>query len=135
MELEYLEYISGWQTLNIPNECGLTADWHPLCYFTRKKPNKMYRIDNNPLRNLGIKERFIPYLNDTYFIASFARAIADLVFFDETEGLRNCVDDFLDDREEAELFSYLRVIHTEKNVEAFMKFELTKLYFKEFKNA
>lgn len=49
--------------------------------------------------------------------------------------LQNCVYDFLDDDEAVELFKYLKIINKYKNIEDFMKYELTKLYFKEIKNA
>lgn len=127
-------YISGWQALNVQSEKGTIADWHPEMYFENFKPKKLYKFDeNSPLKMLGIKERFVPYSQDTYFVANYARAIADLVYYDETRELRGCVKDFLDDDEAKELFDYLKIINKSKNVEEFMKFELTKLYFKDKK--
>lgn len=135
-----VSYISGWQALNIPNENGLIADWHPLLYFKDNKPTKLYEILNNPLKELGIKKRNIKTLSKEYKIASFARAIADLVYANETKELKNCVKDFLSDDDEKELFKYLKIllensqIDDKEKIENFMKFELTKLYFGE-KNA
>ena len=44
--MENIKYLSGWQALNIPNERGLTADWHSswLC-----KPLKFYESKNCPI--------------------------------------------------------------------------------------
>ncbi|TLT01368.1 hypothetical protein FE245_02425 [Aliarcobacter cibarius] len=61
--------------------------------------------------------------------------MADLVYENNTRELQNCVYDFLDDDEAVELFKYLKIINKYKNIEDFMKYELTKLYFKEIKNA
>lgn len=129
-------YISGWEALNLPNANGETADWHPRLYFNDKKPIKMYVYDENmPLKDKGIDFRFVPFLNKKVYVATFARAIADLVYLDETYGLKNCVNDFLNEKEAQELFEYLKIINQSKNVENFMKFELTKLYFKDKQNA
>ncbi|ASY39707.1 hypothetical protein [Taylorella equigenitalis] len=129
---ETFQYISGWEALNIKNEKGLTADWHPLNYFQMNKPFKLYTLDKSmPLGTKGIKLRYIPFLKKQYYVASFARAIADLVYFDDSYGLKNCVYDFLDDEDTNELYSYLKIINQTKNVEQFMKYELTKLYFRD----
>ena len=48
------EYISGWEALNIPNEKGLVADWHPLCFLNNKDDIKKYKY-NKILGNKGIK--------------------------------------------------------------------------------
>lgn len=123
-----MRYISGWEALNLPNEKGLTADWHFANFFKPSQNFKMYQT-NKILGDLGIKKRFIPLLNGEYYIASFARAIADLVYLNKTQGLKNCVNDFLDSNDEMELFTYLKMINTQKSVESFMRLELTKLYF------
>ncbi|WP_086227755.1 hypothetical protein [Campylobacter sp. P0109] len=122
------EYISGWEALNIPNEKGLVADWHPLCFLSNKDDIKKYKY-NEILGNKGIKKHFIPMLNRDEYVASFARAIADLVYMKEFTGLKNCVRDYLDDEDEKELFGYLKSINFDKEVDYFMKYELTKLYF------
>ncbi|ELU1350218.1 hypothetical protein SBJ83_001673 [Campylobacter jejuni] len=61
--------------------------------------------------------------------------MADLVYNDEFAGLKNCVNDFLDEEEENELFAYLKMMNKNKNVEDFMRLELTKLYFMDKDNA
>lgn len=92
----------------------------------------MFDYDENaPLKMLGIKERFIPFMQEKCYVASYARAIADLVYLDKTTQLRYCAKDFLNDDEKQELFDYLKIINKTKNVEEFMKLELTKLYFKD----
>ncbi|MCR2055557.1 hypothetical protein CHLV4139_08665 [Campylobacter helveticus] len=131
---ENLPYLSGWQALNIPNEKGITADWHPMFYL--KEPLRFYHSNENAILGYkGIEKRFIASLGKEYFIASFARAIADLVYNDEFAGLKNCVNDFLDEEEENELFAYLKMMNKNKNVEDFMRLELTKLYFMDKDNA
>lgn len=117
-------YISGWEALNLPTENGNTADWHYLNY----PPIAKFK-HNKTLGDKGIKKRFIKELNRVEKVASYARAIADLVINNQTNGLRNCVYDFLDDDEAKELYSYLKLEQHNKNVENFMKYELTKLYF------
>ncbi|AEP36901.1 nucleotidyl transferase AbiEii/AbiGii toxin family protein [Taylorella asinigenitalis] len=129
---ETFQYISGWEALNITNEKGLTADWHPLNYFQKDKPFKLYTLDKcMPLGTKGIKLRYIPFLKNRYYVASFARAIADLVYLDQCYGLKNCVYDFLDEKDAKEIYDYLKIINKTKNVEQFMRYELTKLYFEE----
>lgn len=130
-----MRYISGWEALNVPNEQGLSADWHFENFFKPNQNFKMYDNNNAILHNLGIKKRFIPLLKGEYFVASFARAIADLVYLNQTQGLKNCVNDFLDSNDELELFEYLKMINTQKSVESFMRLELTDLYFKDKQNA
>lgn len=133
---ETFQYISGWEALNITNEKGLTADWHPLNYFQKDKPFKLYTLDKcMPLGTKGIKLRYIPFLKNRYYVASFARAIADLVYLEQCYGLKNCVYDFLDEKDANELYDYLKIINKTKNVEQFMRYELTKLYFEDKNHA
>lgn len=59
-----MQYISGWQALNIQSESGHIADWHCDVYFKDFKPTEVYEYDeNSPLKMLGIKKRFC-LLND-----------------------------------------------------------------------
>lgn len=130
-----MKYISGWEALNIVKENGETADWHPLSYF-HGETFKMYELnEDNPLGKQGIKYRFIPLLKGEFFVAGFARAIADLLFHDERNGLKYCVKDYLNDEEARELFDYLKILSKVKDVEEFMKWELTLLYFEEKEHA
>lgn len=127
-----MPYLSGWEALNISRLDGTTADWHPLLYFSDKNSIKTYE-KNEILGDLGIQKRYIKLLDKEEYVASYARAIADLVYSGNTDGLKNCVRDYLDNDEELELFGYLKLINTNKKVDDFMKFELTKLYFKDKK--
>ena len=130
-----MKYLSGWEALNIPNKIKQIADWHP--YRLLKEPNKLRFFNlkkDYPLGKLGLEKRYVATLKKEYIVASFARAIADLVYYDETKGLKNCVKDFLDENEEKELFTYLKIINKSKNVENFMIYELTKLYFEDKEN-
>ena len=120
-----MKYLSGWEALNIPNEKGEIADWHPNLYI--HKDIKFYDTNDFKLGNLGIEHRYVKALDGYFYVANFARAIADLVYLNKTEGLKNCVNDFLNNDDEKTLFSYLQKIKNE-NIENFMKFELTKLY-------
>lgn len=127
-----MAYLSGWEALNIPRLDGTTADWHPLLYFSDKNSIKTYE-SNEILGDLGIQKRYIKILDKEEYVASYARAIADLVYSGDIDGLKNCVRDYLDEDEEIELFGYLKLINKSQMVDDFMKFELTKLYFKDKK--
>ena len=127
-----MAYLSGWEALNIPRLDGTTADWHPLLYFAYKNSLKTYE-SNEILGDLGIQKRYIKILDKEEYVASYARAIADLVYSGDIDGLKNCVRDYLDEDEEIELFGYLKLINKSQMVDDFMKFELTKLYFKDKK--
>ena len=83
----------------------------------------------------GTTPALLSEYSDICNTANYPRAIADLVYENNTRELQNCVYDFLDDDEAVELFKYLKIINKYKNIEDFMKYELTKLYFKEIKNA
>ena len=127
--MENIKYLSGWQALNIPNERGLTADWHSSWLY---KPLKKKKNKNCPIwQKEGISLRFVPLLKDVYYVASFARAIADLLYNGKFAGLQNCAYDFLDEQDEEELFLYLIRLREKKEIDNFMKYELTKLYFKD----
>lgn len=128
-----MQYISGWEALNLPNNQGVIADWHFKLYFSDNNKYRIYQSDDNKiLKHLGIEQRYIPILDKNCHIASFARAIADLVYIKETKGLKNCVSDYLDSSDELELFQYLKKISKDReDIKIFMKEELTKLYFKD----
>ncbi len=131
-----MHYISGWQALNVQSEQGHIADWHPNAYFKDFKPIKMYELnEHSPLKMLGIKKRFVSFCQDTYYVANYARAIADLLWYDETAQLQGCVREFLLDNEKQELFNYLKIISKSKNVDEFIKQELPVFYLMEKKNA
>ncbi|WP_223810189.1 MULTISPECIES: hypothetical protein [unclassified Campylobacter] len=66
---------------------GLSADWHKDLYFKDNEPLKMYTL-NSPLGTKGIEKRI--FNNKRYFIANFARAIADLVYENDIAGLKGC---------------------------------------------
>ena len=84
--MENIKYLSGWEALNIPNERGLTADWHSS--LLHNKPLKFYETKDCPIwQEKGISLRFVPSLQETYYVASFARAIADLVYNGKFAGL------------------------------------------------
>lgn len=67
-----MQYISGWQALNIQSESGHIADWHCDVYFKDFKPTEVYEYDeNSPLKMLGIKKRFIPFMQETHYLEMF----------------------------------------------------------------
>jgi hypothetical protein len=37
-------YISGWEALNIPDENGNTADWHPTTYLYSNSVNDTIKL-------------------------------------------------------------------------------------------
>ena len=127
-------YISGWEALNIPNEKNQIADWHPYLLYYKNNPLQFYSSKDSVLKEKGIKKRYIEILKKEYYVADYARAIADLVYLGKTQGLKNCVDDFLDSMEAQELFEYLKLLLKKEHIENFIKYELTNLYFKERKN-
>lgn len=90
------EYYSGWEALNIQNENGLVADWHPL-NFWGDNPKK-YAF-NESLGDCGISKRFVSFIGKKVYVANYPRAIADLVISKNTKGLKNCVYDYLSDDE------------------------------------
>lgn len=126
------KYLSGWEALNIPNEKNMIADWHPLHFFGTNQEIKMY--SHNPiLKEEGISKRFIPMLQREEYVANYPRAIADLVYVKQTQGLKNCCYDFLDQDEEKELYEMLKkLLPVNPEIENFLKYELTKLYCGEF---
>ena len=127
-----MQYISAWQALNIPNKNGQIADWHPEAFFTNFVPNKFYKLTkNHPLGTRGIEKRFVPFLQKSYFVANFARAIADLVYFEESRDREGCVREFLNEEEKNELFEYLKIIAQTKDISAFLKSELPIHFLKE----
>ena len=123
-----MQYISGWQALNIPNEKGEIADWHPLLHL-----NKLEYLDSDtfPWKERGISTFYSKYLKQEITVASFARAIADLVYVNKTAQLQHCAKDFLNDDETLELYNYLREIKNDPRIDNFLKYECTKLYLKE----
>lgn len=133
------KYISGWEALNTPDKNGMTADWHPdqIWLSTPCAPGiELYR-SNHILGTSGIEKRKILYSQgESVYIANFPRAIADILFNDDSiyhSQLNGCVDDFLTDEEAEELYRYALLINKEKNIEWFLKYELTKFYFGENK--
>ena len=103
-----------------------------LSYFRNGKALEVFDTDiiKSPLNMLGITKRYIPNIESEFYIASFARAIADLVFLDRYYQLDNCVKDFLSDDDSIELYNYLKIINKYKDVELFMKIELTSYILK-----
>lgn len=121
-------YFSGWEALNIPLENGQTADWHPLLYPPKESSKYIY---NAKFGDFGISKRFIPALHKSDYVASFARAIADLVLSGKTQGLQNCVSDYLTQDEAKELYNFLKPFSQNSKIEKFLKYELTSFYFKD----
>lgn len=120
------DYLSGWEALNVAKENGVIADWHPLHFFNPNKKLKKYTY--NPIfKDKGITRRYIPQLQREEYVANYPRAIADLVYHNQMQGLKNCCFDYLDEKESRELFELLKGIDTPQ-VQAFLKYELTKLF-------
>lgn len=124
-------YISGWEALNVVNESGLTADWHPLKFWTTNLDSEEIPLfSNSVLGNRGIHRRKIKYSDDPVYIADFPRAIADLIYNnDKTDSLVNAANDFLTEEETNILFSYLLEILKSKDIESYIKQEFPKKYY------
>jgi predicted nucleotidyltransferase component of viral defense system len=130
-------YISGWEALNIPDENGNTADWHPTTYLYSNSVNdtiKLYNT-NDILKNRGIEKRVITYpeIKEVY-ISTFARAIVDLLLTIEdyqVSSLYKCRDELLTENESEELYEYLKAVKGNQRIEEFIKYEFTDKYFKE----
>ncbi|MFZ1602599.1 MAG: hypothetical protein WAT45_02235 [Leptotrichiaceae bacterium] len=128
-------YISGWEALNIPDENGNTADWHPTTYLYSNSINdtiKLYNT-NDILKNRGIEKRVITYpeIKEVY-ISTFARAIVDLLLTIEdyqVSSLYKCRDELLTENESEELYEYLKAVEGNQRIEEFIKYEFTDKYF------
>jgi len=128
-------YISGYYALNTPDKNGMTADWHSYYYWrTENNSNDIELFKNNfVLENDGIEYRKIIWSDEKVYIATFARAIADLLIRQngKIKSLTNCVDDFLTDKEAEELYGYCLKIHKKIDISEFIKREFPKKYVKE----
>lgn len=121
--------------MNIVDENGLTADWHPLTFWTSTTQEEIPLYENPLLKEKGISFRKIPFSEEMVYIADFSRAIADLIYHEyETHPclFRNIAEDFLSQEERAELFGYLLDIRKEKEIDEFLIQEFPKEYY-EFK--
>lgn len=126
------EYYSGWEALNVQSENGSVADWHPL-NFWGDNPKKY--IFNANLGDCGISKRFVSFIGKKVYVANYPRAIADLVISKNTKGLKNCVYDYLSDDEAQALYDMLKPFKDRKDIDDFLRLELTKYYLKEANNA
>lgn len=117
-----MEYISGWEALNIPDENRNVADWHPRTYLTTNNPNeyiKTYKLDET-VGNIGIKKINITFPEKAkVYMADFTRAIIDIILFSERDiqikNLFGCKNDLLTDEESSELFNRLISILEKKH--------------------
>lgn len=123
----YDEYISGWESLNIPAENGDVADWHPQNFFYSNKKDevKLYK-KNNILNNIGIEKRKIYYPEEKIvYISNFPRAIVDILLNCEDYMLNelNGIKDNLTDKQKKELFDYLLKTKNNSRISNFLKYE------------
>lgn len=122
------KYISDYQALNIPDEKGLIADWHSYKFNPR---DIKLTINNGILGDKGIKKRYIKQINQYLYVANFPRALADMIYsYDNIDEFYNCRNDYLTDKEEKELWKYLKEINKYKNIDKFLKYEFTNFYMK-----
>lgn len=127
----YDNYISGWEALNTIAPNGTTADWHALEYWGAIKQKENIKLYNNYfLGNAGIACRKINWSSDKVYIANFARAVADLVYYsDNLDELKFIFSDMLNEDEESEAFEYMKIISKHKDIDEFLKRELPKKYY------
>lgn len=134
-------YISGYEALNIPNENGDVADWHPETYLSSKNPNeyiKTYKLDET-IGTIGIENKIITFPNKSeVYIANFIRSIIDIIIFSERDieikSIFGCKNDFLTDQESYELFEKLIELLEKRHKKSdkiimFLKNEYPKKYY------
>ena len=119
-------YISGIHALNLTCSLETCGDWHQsgICWDRLN----LYDSDKSIFGEYGIeKDKYIPFLNETYNVANHIRALLDLLeqgHFTVAGGMR---DDFIcNDKYNEEIFYKVLLLknksHWEK-VDAFMKKE------------
>ena len=127
-------YISGYYSLNCPDENGIIADWHPRYYwFSDNKDEKVPLYNTTDvLGNYGIKKRKIQYSDEKVYIADFVRALADMILLqDNISEFRFCSKEYLsDDIQVDQLYDLLLKINNIKDITWFLKEEFPKLYYK-----
>lgn len=144
-EIEEIDYLSGWQALNIPTEDGRIADWHSSLYFPLKKVDDMFLFDKekikrystngNPLGRKGIKKIYISRLKDVEYVANYPRSIADLFLTKKLGNINGIIRDSLTECEKNELYDYL--MELEKigyEVDAFLKKEMPLIHIRRKRN-
>lgn len=135
------QYISGYEALNIPNEKGDVADWHPRTYLSSIEPYdyiKTYKLDEI-VGNTGIAKANITFPSKAeVYIANYVRAIIDIIISSdkdiEIKSILGCKNDFLTDEEGEELFKELIGIlkknHKKKDkIIMFLKYEYPKQFY------
>lgn len=128
-------YISGYYALNIPDNNGIPADWHPKLYwysFNKDDIVPLYNT-NNIFGTEGIEYRkvdnFSCALYKKVYIANHVRAIADLAFtLPNLNELRGCTNDWLKDELQAWGLYNLLLKITNKDIDWFLKEEFSKYH-------
>lgn len=131
----YNKYISGWYALNTPKD-GYTADWHPLLYWSANNDKDVIELtDNYFLGNKAIEYRDIKWSDKKEYIASYPRAIADLVYYSEDPMLyyKYIINDMLGDDDRLNAFKLLLEVSKHKDIHEFMIHEFPIEYTKYLK--
>lgn len=131
------EYISGWESLN--TKVGDSyADWHPMQYWLDTGGNEEIKLYSNPiLGEDGVVKLKIPYSNELVFIATYPRALADLVYTatineKSLNPFRKEYNSLLNDEEIIKYRNYLEKMAEEhKAIDEFLKNEFPKWYYEE----
>jgi len=130
-------YISGFYALNVPDEDGIPADWHPQLYWysLNKDDTVLLYNTNNIFGTEGVQNKVVNYFScsayDKVYIATHVRAIADLAAtLPDISVLRGCTNDWLrTEEQEWELYKMLLKLNDiDSNIEWFLKEEFTKFH-------
>lgn len=143
-ELKYLKkipktsinkYVSKYYALNTPIGDKLPADWHPYCWFTDEYGEEIELMDNWSLGESGILYKKIPFSKTPVYIASYPRAVVDILFMYHTNGLdickfgKNLANEFLTSDEKKEMFVLLIKMNKNIDISEYIKNEFPKGYY------
>lgn len=134
----YSNYISGYYSLNTPDKNGNVSDWHPLIYWAAKFPNQIVDLTSNHhiIGNYGIEYRNIKWCNQKVHIATFNRAVIDMIYYENNQLInRGIINDFIfDDNDKEEIFNKLLIIRQYKDIDNILLHEFPIEFAKGVKN-
>lgn len=127
-------YISKYYALNTRINSNLPADWHSDCWYSNKRNENIELTHNYFLKSRGIIYTSIPFSKDKVYIATYPRAIVDIIYTYLEKGLninkfcRNIADEFLTDEEKEEMFYMLLEFNKHINILEYIKNQFPKEY-------
>lgn len=129
-------YISKYYAINTPINDELPADWHPYCWYSEKQNEYIELMDNYFLKDVGIIYGTIPFTKEKVYIATYPRAVVDILYMYLQNGLdinkfgRNIANEFLTESEKQEMFSMLIEFNKHIDILDYIKSEFPKEYLK-----